>query len=226
MDKIENYARECVVERADENEVCVKSVIELSALSLKPLVTVSQLITVSGNGEVRFDFDVDVSKDFNEHIGLPRFGLELCMPEGNERMEYFGRGPMESYSDKQLASFVGKFRTTVTDNFEHYVRPQENSSHNDCRTAFVGNLQGHGIEIKRGFEDGNFVFNAQHISAHELSTFRHDYEIKFDKETYVYADLKMAGIGTNSCGPIPFEPYHFKEKKFAGALVIKPCHIQ
>ena len=226
FDKLENHARECVIEKADENEVCIKSSIVLAASSLAPVVSVNQLITVARSGEIRFDFDVAVSEKYNEGIGLPRFGLELCMPEGNERMEYFGRGPMESYSDKQLASFVGKFRTTVTDNFEHYVRPQENSSHNDCRSAFVGNLQGHGIEIKRGFEDGNFVFNAQHISALKLANYRHDYEIEFDKETYVYADLKMAGIGTNSCGHVPFEPYQFKEKKFAGALVVKPCHIQ
>ncbi len=226
FDKLENHAFECSVQSADENEVCIKSIISLAAPTLRPFITVNQTITVTRNAEVRFDFDVDVLKTYDHTLGLPRFGIELCMPEGNERMEYFGRGPMESYSDKKLASYVGKFRTTVTNNFEHYVRPQENSSHTECRNAFVGNLQGHGLMLARGTEDDTFTFNAQHISALKLATYKHDYEIEFDKETYVYADLKMAGIGSNSCGPAPFEEYTFKEKRFAGSIVLTPCHIQ
>ena len=75
------------------------------------------------------------------------------MPEDNERVEYFGCGPYEAYSDHKYQSKVGYFRTTATDNFEHYIRPQENSSHCDTRYAFVGNLTGHGLQIMKMYDD-------------------------------------------------------------------------
>lgn len=47
-------------------------------------------------------------------------------------------GPYEAYADHKYQSHIGYFRTTATDNFEHYIRPQENSSHCDTRYAFGG----------------------------------------------------------------------------------------
>ena len=50
-------------------------------------------------------------------------------------------------------------------------------------------------------------------------------ELEMKKETYVYADIKMNGIGSNSCGPLPLAEYTFDEKNFSGSIVIKPGRI-
>ncbi len=218
LDRIQSHCKNFeVLEKSDEL-FTAKCDIALSPLFNQPKVLVTQHISVNVKGEITIDM---CAKVLFSDVELPRFGLEIVMPKGNEYMEYFGRGPMESYADKQLASRVGLFKTTVTDNFEHYVKPQENSSHNDCRRAFVGSLTGHGLEFVRHSETDNFIFNAQHYSAMDLTNTMHDYELAEKDETYVYVDLKQNGIGTNSCGPAPLEQYKFNERDFSGAVVIK-----
>ncbi len=207
------------VVRNDETQLCVKCLLTLCAVYKETCADVTQHITITNKGEIVYDFAVEVSESCP---ALPRFGLEIVMPEGNEYLEYFGKGPYESYSDKQIASRVGLFKSTVTDNFEPYVKPQENSSHCDCRRAFVGTLYGHGLEFSRFSDTDNFCFNAQHYSAEQLTQTLHDYELVPSEKTYVYADLKQHGIGSNSCGPEPSKNYRFEEKNFTGSIVLKP----
>ena len=147
------------------------------------------------------------------------------MPRGNERVEYFGMGPYEAYADHKYQSHIGYFRTTATDNFEHYIRPQENSSHCDTRYAFVGSLTGHGLEILPMYDTEPFSFGAMHYDTLDLLAM-HDHELKARPETFVHADMRMTGIGSNSCGPRTDEKYRFTEKSFRSGLILRPAHIR
>jgi len=53
---------------------------------------------------VRVDSKVSVPKSLPE---LPRLGLTLAMPAGFERLEYFGRGPRENYTDRNFGPADG-----------------------------------------------------------------------------------------------------------------------
>jgi beta-galactosidase len=145
------------------------------------------------------------------------------MPEMNEKFAYFGRGPMESYCDKRLASWVGLFRSDVCDNHEPYVFPQENSSHDDTLWATVANFAGHGLLFSA--PESVFTVNASHYSAKQLTDCRHEYELVPAKETFVYLDYKQSGIGSNSCGPGLEGKWQLNEKEFSFALRIKPVMV-
>ena len=145
------------------------------------------------------------------------------MPEGNERMAYYGYGPMESYPDKRRAARVGAFAKTVSENFEHYVRPQENSSHFGTRFAAVGDLQGQGLRFSEAAEGCEFSFNAMHYTAEQLTETAHDYELEPIAETVVNIDFYMSGSGSNSCGPALNPEYQVKEKELHGEVIISPC---
>src|SRR5690606_33997091 len=54
---------------------------------------------------------------------LPRIGYRLEMPENFENLTWFGRGPLESYSDRKEASLEGVYKSSVTDQWERYVLP-------------------------------------------------------------------------------------------------------
>ena len=146
------------------------------------------------------------------------------MPENTEKMKYFGYGPMESYLDKRRAARVGLFGGNVTDNFEPYVFPQENSSHFGTRWATVANYSGHGLlfSVASKATENTFMFNAQHYSPQMLDKTRHNYELEPSKSTFVTVDYKQSGIGSNSCGPELFEHYRFNEKEFECSFRIKP----
>ena len=215
--------RSCEKVSGNDSETVIKSVFTVAQKQSSPFARITLHITFNSLGEILYETKVSIEKPV-EHI--PRFGLEIVMPEGNERLKYFGKGPHDAYSDKQLSSYVGLFSTTVSDNFEHYIKPQENGAHIGTRHGFAGSETGHGLMFTRFDRNDTFYFNAMHYSAMDLTTTSHDHLLKERKETYVYIDFKMNGIGSNSCGPIPFEQYIFSEKDFSCAIVIKPCIIE
>ena len=149
---------------------------------------------------------------------LPRFGFRFTMPEGCEDVRYFGYGPKEAYEDLRLSSRLAFFRTTVTENFEPYVRPQENSAHVGTKFADVASVAGHGLF----FGAKTFSFSFSHFTPEQLTNTRHNYELKPNRETTVFIDYRNSGIGSNSCGPVLEPPYRIDETEFDFTFFFKP----
>jgi len=147
--------------------------------------------------------------------------MVFVMPKGTEQFTYFGKGPGESYVDKNVSTHVDLFKTTVTDNFEPYVRPQENSSHVDTRFAKVYSRAGHGLMFAFENAKGGSV-NAQHYSSRQLASTAHDYELVPDEKTFVSVDYMMSGVGSNSCGPSLDPKYRLKHENFSYTFYVKP----
>lgn len=216
-DRVEQNCYSMKLVSADDKTAVIESEITLAAARCAPVVRAKVTYTIFATGEIRIKSDVDVNKDMPF---LPRFGLMLVMPEMTENVRYFGMGPVESYQDKNLASKMGEFATTVTESFEPYVRPQENSAHFGTKWAIVSSVAGQGLLVSAGGED--FSFNAQHYTPKQLTETRHDYELKPLKETVLSVDYKQSGSGSNSCGPGLIEKYQLNEKEFSWTIRLKP----
>ena len=204
------------------NGACFKlrASLSLGERAMSPVLRTDVVYTVlSGNG-IKIDFDVKVRAEVNS---LPRFGLEMKMVEDSENIVYFGRGMAESYLDKRHASKMGVYRTTATENFEHYVRPQENMAHADTKWLTVASPAGHGLAFFR--ESGDFSFNCCHFTPKMLTETNHDYELVPLKETVVNIDYRHNGIGSNSCGPVLPDELSLNEKQFNFSFRIKPVFV-
>lgn len=212
--KVKCYSTEVV--KADENEAVILSKISLAAAPNEVVLRADVTYTVKYGMGIKIACDVKWNIQKKHY---PRFGMRLTMPEGAEQMRYFGYGPNESYVDKRLASKLGEYKSTVTENYEPYVFPQENSSHWGCRWADVHTVAGHGF-LFTSCEP--FSFNASHFSPEQLTETRHHYEPKREPETTVMLDMRMDGIGSNSCGPELAEKYRFNETEFSSSVTIKP----
>lgn len=212
--KVKCYSTEVV--KADENEAVILSKISLAAAPNEVVLRADVTYTVKYGMGIKIACDVKWNVQKKHY---PRFGMRLTMPEGAEQMRYFGYGPNESYVDKRLASKLGEYKSTVTENYEPYVFPQENSSHWGCRWADVHTVAGHGF-LFTSCEP--FSFNASHFSPEQLTETRHHYELKRESETTVMLDMRMDGIGSNSCGPELAEKYRFNETEFSSSVTIKP----
>lgn len=223
LDELYYDCRECKIYSVSQKEVTVRSEFCAAKKYQEPFCYITLYITFNSSGEIIYETKVSIKRKI-EHI--PRFGLEIAMPKENEKIRFFGKGPHDAYSDRQLSNFVSMFDSTVTENFEHYIKPQENGAHADTRFAFVTNAYGHGLEFCRFDKNDTFYFNAMHYTATDLTNTTHDHLLCARDESFVYIDFKMHGIGSNSCGPEPFEKYRFDEKDFSCALIIKPCFIQ
>ncbi len=202
-----------------EERATVHTVLSLGGYTRRPILKAVIDYTVTSDGVLTIDQKVDVDAYEDRFPFLPRYGLNFVLPAGFEKVEYFGYGPHESYWDKHRSCRLDHFRTTVTDNFEPYVRPQENSSHWGSEWCLVNDLSGHGLFVTA---EGSFSFNAQHYSAEMLDKTSHDYELIPDSRTYLSVDYKQSGVGSNSCGPSLDQQYRLSERSFSHTVRIKP----
>ena len=199
----------------EENDgiVTVRAEIALSAPAFSPIATLSVFYTFGLGEGVRVKCHARLGDGTPWTDGLPplpRFGFKFTMPEGFEDVRYFGYGPYESYEDKRLSSRKSLFKTTATDNFEHYVRPQENSAHYGCSWADVTHKCGSGLY----FSASSFSLSASHYDPLYLTGFNHDYELIPQKDTTVIIDYRNSGMGSASCGPTLQDKYSIIEKEF------------
>ena len=114
---------------------------------------------------------------------------------------------------------MGLFTGDVKDNIEHYVYPQENSSHIGTLRASVKSIAGHGLKFEN---EESFVFRASHYSTKQLTEADHDYELKPSEKTYINIDYKQSGIGSHSCGPQLPQHLRLSDKEFDFEFTVMP----
>ena len=188
----------------------------MSSFIKKPVFRGKAYWTVYGSGDILLNTQVQVREDAPF---LPRFGLQLVMPAGNELVEYFGYGPHESYIDKHRSTWKSRFESTVDDMHENYLMPQENGSHYSTEWAVVTNKLGMGL-LFVGMDD--FSFNASHYTPEDLTKAMHPHELVRRDETIVHIDYMNSGVGSNSCGPELLPQYRLSQKEINFKVRIKP----
>lgn len=215
-DRLKTHVYNVEIISESKNSISIKTTYSLGFYSRKPVLRGTATWTIWGTGDVFLDNDVEVREGLPF---LPRYGLKLVMPRGNEFVEFFGYGPHESYIDKHRSTYKGRFATTVSEMHEDYLRPQENGSHFGTEWAMVTNALGMGL-LFVGMDD--FSFNASHYTPENLTKAKHPHELRKLPETIVHIDYKMSGVGSNSCGPKLLPKYQLNENKFNFKLRIKP----
>lgn len=144
---------------------------------------------------------------------LPRLGLTVNLAPGFENMAWYGRGPWENYIDRKTASFIGIWRSTVTEQFTPYVRPQDCGMKCDVRWAEFTDAHGRGVRFSAS--EPMFV-QALHYGWEDLLFSRHQngqrrmHSPLVPREDVVLnLDVRQTGLGGASCGPGPMEKYRF-----------------
>lgn len=201
---------------ASEQEDCVVIVchLGLAPVSQRKTLDIEAVWTVFADGTI--DMNAHMEKGA-ELPYLPRFGVRIFMDKKFENVKYFGYGPVESYSDKKLASYLGEFSDKVQNMHEDYIKPQENSSHYGCRYVNMDD----GKTSVHITSNQPFSFNASEYTQEELGDKMHNYQLKKSGYTVLCVDYKQHGIGTNSCGPEPLPEYCFGEEIFNYSLRIE-----
>ena len=207
----------CLVCETDGG-VCIKTKIAIGGPSCPPVIHADVDYKFTPDGCVTLCFDGDV---IEKCPILPKVGYRLFMPSENESVSYFGFGPREAYVDRYKSQRLGLWNTTATDNFEHYIRPQENGAHYGTRFAEVySNAAGLRFEP---FGMEHFSFNAQHFTAQMLEDTKHDFELKPLEDTVVSLDWRMTGISEAEYHNDPERALRrIDEKKLNFGFVIRP----
>ena len=156
---------------------------------------------------------------------LPRIGYRMELPEGFEKMRWYGCGPMENYVDRKDATHVGVYEDQVSNKWVNYVKPQEMGNHEDVRWISVTNPDGMGFVFVAG---DKMSTSALHVRAQDLvdpANLRkliHKYDIPMRKETVLCLDAKVRPLGNASCGPGPMQKYELLSQPTVFSFIMLP----
>ncbi|MEN6575241.1 MAG: glycoside hydrolase family 2 TIM barrel-domain containing protein [Phycisphaerales bacterium] len=157
--------------------------------------------TVFGDGSVDVTNQVE---PYGNLTVLPKLGVSLVLPKTLDNLAWLGRGPHESYVDRKRSADVGLYSGKVADQYERYVRPQENSNKTDVRWATLTDKKGKGLLV---VTDGTYSISAHHNTAADYDQAKHIDKVVPRDEVYLCIDAAHMGLGGASCGPRPMNKY-------------------
>ena len=172
---------------------------------------------------------VKVTEDFKATEGAKvsdmfRFGMLLQMPYTMEKSNYYGRGPIENYSDRKDCMRIAIYSDEADNQYFPYIRPQESGTKSDIRWWKQTDATGLGLQVKSctPFYASALHFDTEELDDGDEKEQRHSFDLKKSKFTNLFLDAAHMGVGgENSWGAWPLEKYrvHYGNKTFNFVLI-------
>ena len=155
---------------------------------------------------------------------LPKLGFRLEMPYTAEYITWHGRGPFDSYRDRNHAAHQGIWHSTVTEQWTNHIRPQETGNKEDVRWLAVTTKAGKGLLYASPCGMATTVghWRAEDIYTSRSSRKGHPYEVTFQRNTIVSLDAWNRALGNASCGPDVLDKYERKLAQTPFCFMILP----
>ena len=150
---------------------------------------------------------------------LPRFGLELCLPDSFDHVKYYGFGPGQNDRDMRESAKLGIWESDIDGLQVPYIKPQENGARMDTRWLHLSGDQ-HTLQICAVGEH-RFMFSASHNTVEEVEAVRSYPQLAPRAETVLYLDYAQNGVGSAACGPTLPPEHSFSEKAFSYSFELR-----
>ena len=158
---------------------------------------------------------------------MMRFGVMMQLPYTMDRSEFYGRGPIENYSDRKYSQLLGIYQQTADEQFYPYIRPQETGTKSDIRWWRQTDAKGVGFKVRP-------LSNAMYGSAlhYDIETLddgddkeqRHVPQLPRSRFTNLFLDGEHTGVGgINTWSPeaeaLPPYRVRYDDKVFTFELI-------
>ena len=175
---------------------------------------------VSGDGRVKTTLSYDPVKELGD---MPEFGVIFKFNADYDRVEWYGLGEAETYSDRKKGAKLGIYANKVADNIARYMVPQECGAKEEVRWAKVTDRKGRGMLFEMDENNGPMMFSALPYTPHEMENAMHPYELPEVHYTVVRVAKDQMGIGgDDSWGARTHEEYLLEtDKKMEFSFVFK-----
>ena len=191
-----------------------------------PEVSAKLNLTYVINNEGAIKVTQKMTADKNAKVAnLFRFGMQMQMPRSFDKVEYYGRGPVENYIDRKANADLGIYRQSVAEQFYSYIRPQETGTKSDLRWWKTLNVSGRGIQVVAAEP---FSASALHYTIESLDEGTHKQqghspEVEKADLTNFCFDLIQAGLGCeDSWGRIARPEYQVPYGDYEFTFILKP----
>ncbi|EKN65202.1 BgaM [Neobacillus bataviensis LMG 21833] len=144
---------------------------------------------ITGDGEVRVVFELQPGEGLPE---IPEIGMIIPLKKSFEHLSWYGKGPHENHWDREKGAKIGRYVSTVENEFVPYLKPQEHGNKIDVRSFEIANEQGVKLQVTG---DSLLEINAGAYTATELQEAGHPYQLPERTKTYVRINHKQMGVG-------------------------------
>jgi len=159
-------------------------------------ITHDAVYTITGDGEITVTNNINSN---NPKILIGRMGVRLILNKQLDQITYFGRGPMENYSDRKRASDIGLYSSSIAEQQTPYEKPMDCGNHEDVRWASIFQKNGTGIKVT---SDKNLMqITALPYTDEELEKPEYKIDLPTSSATVLCISHKTLGVGSASCGP-------------------------
>jgi len=193
----------------------------------KQKATLTMTYTLTPDGQVIVREQLQTEKDAKTSE-MFRFGMSIQMPKQYDMVEYYGRGPIETYCDRKDSEFLGIYKNKVNDEYFEYVRPQESGNHFDVRWFSVIDQNGQGLQFYSNapMEASALPYTTAQLDdgPHKDKAWgHHSGDLIPSGMTSVHIQQRQLGLGcVNSWGAWPRDEYRVKYKDYDFTFAIKP----
>lgn len=200
--------------------VTVRAEYDMPSVSGKLLLT----YIINNNGTVKVTQKMTAGKG-KEISDMFRFGMQMQMPKEYDRIEFYGRGPIENYSDRNNCTLLGKYSQTVAEQFYPYIRPQETGTKTDIRWWKQINTGGYGLKFvaEAPFSASALNYSIESLDEGIHKRQHHSPEIEQVDYTNLCIDKVQMGLGcVNSWGALPLKEYRLPYQDYEFSFIMTP----
>ncbi len=198
------------------NTITIETNIKYESNS-KEILTHRAIYTILQNGYMEVDNQFIPEKNLPT---LPEIAVSIIINPDFEKLQWYGRGPHENYSDRKTGAAIGKYSSTVDEQYFPYIKPQATGSKQDAEWVLFNNSKNKGLLFVQ--ESYPFSFSALHFSQKDLKNAKHTNELI--KRDGIYFNIYAAerGVGNASCGPEILKQYEVTAKPILFSYSIRP----
>lgn len=207
-------------QRIDEQQAIIEATYELPEASAKLFLT----YTINNEGAIKVTQKMTTDKNAKV-ANLFRFGMQMQMPRSFDKVEYYGRGPVENYIDRKSNADLGIYKQSVSEQFYPYIRPQENGTKSDIRWWKTLNAAGHGIQLVAAepFSASALHYTIESLDEGLYKKQGHSQEVEEADLTNFCFDKIQAGLGCeDSWGRIARPEYQVPYGDYEFTFILMP----
>ncbi|MDX8044575.1 glycoside hydrolase family 2 TIM barrel-domain containing protein [Gracilibacillus sp. S3-1-1] len=123
---------------------------------------------------------------------IPEVGVRFEMPIAFDELTWYGKGPHETYVDRQKSGKIAAHQGNVKDQLEPYLKPQESGNKCGVRWLTLSDDQGNQLKI---LGDPTIEINALLYTPFELEEASHHYKLPDSDKISVRINGWQMGVG-------------------------------
>ena len=197
LDTAKTVLTDCKVAK-DENGEFIRTKYRFIGKGVLILANATVDYRIDKNGKIKVT--AKLKKFFPLTAILPRFGVHCEFDPSFKTAGWYGRGPIENYSDFKEHSPIGRYESAICDMAHKYIKPQDSGNRGATREA---TLVSDNAKIIFRADGKAFDFNANPFTLEQLKKAKHIEDLPDCETVFAAVDGFVRGTGTGSCGPGP-----------------------